>query len=154
MAMTMVAHYPDRERLVALMINLAVEELQHFREVAKLLQARGLIMQADEKDPYVNALRSHFSQEKKTYLLDRLLLGAVIEARGEERFRLIAENIEDEKLKSFYQALANSEAGHHELFLSLAVEYYPSDEVQERLAYWISLEAETIEKLPIRSRLH
>ena len=35
MAMTMVAHYPDRTRLVAEMVDLALEELTHFRQVIK-----------------------------------------------------------------------------------------------------------------------
>ena len=42
MAMSMVAHYPDRPRLVTEMIDLALEEMNHFRQVYRLIEARGL----------------------------------------------------------------------------------------------------------------
>ena len=42
MAMTMVSHYPDRPELVAAMIDLALEELSHFRSVVKIMQERGV----------------------------------------------------------------------------------------------------------------
>ena len=40
MAMTMVAHYPDKPELVAAMIDLALEELSHFRAVVKIMHER------------------------------------------------------------------------------------------------------------------
>ena len=72
MALSMVSHYPDRARLVLAMSELAVEEMVHFREVIKIIQARGLILGADTKDPYVNGMRSLMRQGSDLYLLDRL----------------------------------------------------------------------------------
>ena len=94
MAMSMVAHYPDRPRLVSEMIDLALEEMNHFRQVYRLIEARGLMLTADDKDPYVNALRRRMDKTREPYLLDRLLTGSVIEARGAERFSLIAGALE------------------------------------------------------------
>ena len=54
-----------------------------------------------DKDPYVNALRRRMDKTREPYLLDRLLTGSVIEARGAERFSLIAGALEDGKLASF-----------------------------------------------------
>ena len=87
----MLSHYPDKARLVTAMSELAVEEMVHFREVVKLIQERDLQLTADEKDPYVNEVRSWIRQGSEEYLLDRLLTGAVIEARGAERFKLVAD---------------------------------------------------------------
>ena len=87
MAMSMVAHYPDRARLVTEMIDLALEEMNHFRQVYRLIEARGLMLTADDKDPYVNALRRRMDKTREPYLLDRLLTGSVIEARGQSDFR-------------------------------------------------------------------
>jgi len=65
MAMGMVAHYPDKTELVTAMIDLALEELSHFRAVVKLMHQRGLHLQADEKDPYCagrsGAAKTNFS---------------------------------------------------------------------------------------------
>ena len=115
MAMSLVAHYPDRAELTLAMVDLALDELNHFRQVFRLMQERNLVMTPDEKDPYVNQLRSHLRKESEAYFMDRLLVAAVIEARGEERFTLISERLTDDRLSTFYRTLSNSERGHHEL---------------------------------------
>ncbi len=153
-AMSLVAHYPDKPDLVREMIDLALEEMTHFKQVIRLMQERGLVMPPDEKDLYINQMRNNVRGKTDDYFLDRLLSGAVIEARGEERFRQLASHLEDEKLKAFYIALANSEKGHHQLFLQLALQYFNEESVDERLAEWLAIEKTVVENIPIRSRLH
>ena len=154
MAMSLVAHYPDRHELVRSMIELALEELNHFRQVIRLMQERQLVMAGDEKDPYVNQMRAHVRSGPKEYFLDRLLSGALIEARGEERFLMISKSLKDLKLKSFYRRLAISEKGHHATFIRLAKEYFNKRTVDQRLSDWVAIERNIIEQLPVRSRLH
>jgi len=154
MALSMLSHYPDRARLVTAMSELAAEEMVHFREVVKLIQRRGLQLSADEKDPYVNEIRSWIRQGSEEYLLDRLLTGAVIEARGAERFALVAEALSAGSVRRFYQSLARSEARHYELFLDLATEYFPSETVGSRWQELLAAEARCMQALPIRAALH
>lgn len=154
MALSMLSHYPDRARLVTAMSELAAEEMVHFREVVKLIQERGLQLTADEKDPYVNEVRSWIRQGSEQYLLDRLLTGAVIEARGAERFALVAEALSPGSVKRFYQSLARSEARHYELFFDLAIEYFPPETVMLRWQELLSAEARYVQVLPIRAALH
>ena len=154
MAMSLVAHYPDKPDLVREMVDLALEELTHFKQVIRLMQERDLCMTPDVKDLYVNEMRHHIRGDTQDYFLDRLLSGAVIEARGEERFRQLADHLMDEKLKVFYLALANAEKGHHQLFLRLALQYFNDQVVDKRLAEWIVIEKSVIESIPVRSRLH
>ena len=154
MALSMLSHYPDRARLVSAMSELAAEEMVHFREVVKLIQERGLQLSADEKDPYVNEIRSWIRQGSEEYLLDRLLTGAVIEARGAERFALVAEALPAGSMRRFYQSLARSEARHYELFLDLATEYFPSETVASRWQELLASEARCMQALPIRAALH
>ena len=154
-AMTLVAHYPDRAELVEVMIELAIEELNHFKQVMKILASRNLIIENEKKDPYVNELRRHMKKsDSGAYLLDRLLSGAVIEARGEERFSLLAENLSDQALRSFYARISASEARHFCLFLDLADKYFHRKTVEDRLSEWIEIEKLAIESLPITNRLH
>lgn len=154
MAMSLVAHYPDRQRLLDEMIDLALEELNHFRQVFRLLKRRNLTPGADEKDPYVNAIRKHTRRGQDDYFLDRLLIGAVIEARGAERFQLIASALTEPELKSFYETLARSEANHYTCFLDLANHYFDNESVELRLQEWLVLEADIMANLPIQPRLH
>jgi tRNA 2-(methylsulfanyl)-N6-isopentenyladenosine37 hydroxylase len=51
--------------------------------------------------------------------LDLLLIGALIEARSAERFRLLAPRLQ-QPLAEFYTTLERSEARHFELYLDLA----------------------------------
>ena len=154
-AMTLVAHYPDRAELVEVMIELAIEELNHFKQVMKIITSRNLIIENEKKDPYVNELRRHMKKsDSGAYLLDRLLSGAVIEARGEERFNLLAKNLSDQALRSFYARISASEARHFCLFLDLADKYFHRKTVEDRLSEWIEIEKLAIESLPITNRLH
>lgn len=154
MALTMVAHYPDKPELVSAMIDLALEELSHFRAVVKLMHERGLSLLPDEKDAYVNAMRSHLRDGKDFYFLDRLLIAGIIEARGAERFGLIAATLEDGDLKRFYQSVTRSEEAHQALFVELAEQYFSSEEVHQRLEELLNAEADIARALPSRIALH
>lgn len=154
MAMSLVAHYPDRTDLVTKMIDLALEELNHFRQVVKLATGRGLKLGPDEKDPYVNRLRSHVRKGPDNYFLDRLLSAAVIEGRGAERFELLSGHLDDDAIGEFYRTLAKSERTHHELFIGLAHRYFPVDVVDRRLDEWLGIEQAIVDGLEIRARLH
>ena len=57
-------------------------------------------------------------------------------------------------MKSFYEAITRSEERHNTLFLDLAREYFPDNEVQSRLEELLEFEADLVSRLPIRARLH
>ena len=154
MAMSMTLHYPDKPDVVRAMIDLAIEELMHFREVVKLMASRNLQLLPDRKDAYINQLNKLARKGSDYYFLDRLLLGAVIEARGAERFGLIAQAVTDPLLKSFYQAIAGSEDKHQALFIDLAENHFPSQHVRERLEELLLAEAAILKSLPFRAALH
>lgn len=154
MAMGMVAHYPDRAELVTAMIDLALEELNHFRAVVKLMHERGLSLLPDEKDAYVNALRRHIRNGKAHYFLDRLLVAGIVEARGAERFGLVADALPAGRMKRFYQSITRSEESHEELFLRLAEHYFDKAEAHARLEELLDAEATIVRELPVRVALH
>lgn len=154
MAISMLSHYPDRPALVKAMADLAIEELVHFREVIKIMAARGVQLGADNKDSYVNQLRKLSRKGSQVYMLDRLILGAVIEARGCERFGLVAQALPQGDLKQFYQRIADSEAKHGDLFIDLAKLYFPDNAVEQRLNEILEREAEIIQTLPLIPALH
>ncbi|MEM8662014.1 MAG: tRNA-(ms[2]io[6]A)-hydroxylase [Pseudomonadota bacterium] len=154
MAMSMLSHYPDKVELVAAMADLAVEELSHYREVVKWIHKRGLVTAADTKDHYVLALRDHIRDGRDVYLLDRLLIAGVIEARGAERFALIAEALPGSPLKRFYQSIARSEQRHYSLFLDLARLYLEEATISRRWDELLDTEAAIMVRLPIKAALH
>ncbi|NRD75095.1 tRNA-(ms[2]io[6]A)-hydroxylase [Shewanella sp. VB17] len=154
MAISMISHYPDKTTLVEKMIDLSIEELCHYREVIKLIHERGRQLNSDSKDEYVNAFRGAMRKGGEAYFLDRLIIGAIIEARGAERFALIAKALPDGKMKSFYLSLSESESRHYELFLELAALYFESAAIDQRVDELLDIEATICASLPIRSALH
>lgn len=154
MALSMSLHYRDKPGLVSAMIDLAIEELAHFREVVKVMHELGLTLEKDEKDPYINGLRKALRKGTEDYFLDRLLAGAIIEARGAERFGLIAEALAVGELKDFYTLISRSEEKHHELFLTLASRYFEPNEIQSRVDELLDFEAQLLDDLPVRAKLH
>jgi tRNA-(ms[2]io[6]A)-hydroxylase len=153
-ALSMVSHYPDKVILVESMLDLALEELNHYRQVMKLMLQRNLTAGPDEKDPYVNAIIKKIRRGPDYYFLDRLLSAAVIEARGAERFDLLGAALDEDSLRTFYQTLARSEHNHHALFINLAGTYFPCGEVNDRWQEWLEIEATVLDSLTIRPRLH
>ncbi len=157
-ALSLVTHYPDRQELVRLMIELAREELHHFQQVHQLVENRGLLLTRDRKDPYLNALLKRIRRGREDYFLDRLLIAGIAEARGCERFGLIAAALEkrgaDSALAVFYANLSESEARHRELFIDLAGLYFDKKAVGSRLSEWLDDEARIVSELPITAALH
>ena len=154
MAISMLSHYPDRVELVAAMAELAVEELTHYREVVKWIHRRGLLTAADRKDHYVLALRNAIRTGSEVYLLDRLLTASIIEARGAERFALVAAALPPGALKKFYLSIARSEERHYELFLNLAGKYLDAQSIAARWDELLDIEAGIVAALPIQAALH
>ena len=155
MAMSFVAKYPDRKEIIPDLIATGIEELEHFQSVYELMASRGIpLSHSIGEDPYVKALIKKCHSGRKERFLDRLLIASVLETRGAERFKMVADALEDPELKKFYKMLWTSEAKHGHIFVKMALNYFDKDQVYERLEWWIQQEVEVIESLEIRSALH
>ena len=153
-ALGMVAHYPNRRSLVSACLALAREELSHFEAVWRLLDARGRTLGPDTRSPYMDGLAREFRQGSEPYFLDRLLTAGIAEARGCERFGLLAAALPEGAERDFYREIARAEVRHQELYLELAGEYFPAPEVEARLDALLSAEARVVAALPIRPALY
>lgn len=153
-AMSVVVKYPDRTEIIPDLLQVAQDELDHFRDVLELMNERGLQMTPDEPDPYVNQLIQVCRHGREKRLLDRLLVASVIETRGAERFRIIAEALEDPELKAFYRDLWATEARHGDVFKKMALNYFDEDEIEARNQEIIDAEAKIIANLEWRPSLH
>lgn len=153
-ALKLVSHYSDRTTLVRALIPFAQEELEHYAQVMAIILDGGLDTRPDEKDPYVGALMKLVERGTEAYFLDRLLVLGIVEARGCERFGMVAEALEPGRLKDFYTDITRSEARHHGLFVRLAREYFPGEMVQQRLDELLDAEARIVGALPLRPTVH
>lgn len=153
-ALSMLQAYPEIEGLPAQMARLAREESAHLAKVLALMEDRGLKLSRDGGDPYAKGLQQLIRTGAKERCLDRLLVAAIIEARSHERLALLAEALEEAKLKRLYQELAKSEDGHQKLFVRLALQVAEREEVEPRLTELLQAEGTLVKKLPVRAAIH
>ncbi len=153
-ALSLIAAHPDQPKLVAALSRLAQEETRHLFLVLAELERRGQPLGRCASDPYAKALRSFIRSEGEARLCDRLLVGAIIEARSCERFFLLERHCTDERLKKLYGSLLAAEAGHHSVFLRLASDLVGREAARSRLEELLEREAELIVRLPLRPAVH
>lgn len=153
-AMSLIAKYPDDRVLVRSMIHLAQEELDHFARLYAVLDARNIPLGRIEPDRYVKELLALCRPHGAEHVVDRLLVFSLVEARSCERFVLLAKHLPDPELRALYHELSFSEAGHHQVFVSLAGHYLPKAVVAERLDELTIHEAEILLRLPPSPRMH
>jgi tRNA 2-(methylsulfanyl)-N6-isopentenyladenosine37 hydroxylase len=154
---SLIQRYADKEDLVNALSPIVTEEWGHFRMVWAEMKKRGYALGRQRKDDYVNLLLQH--EPKNTpgdeKLLHKLMIGAMIEARSCERFRLLHEGLEDEALRNFYYKFMVSEAGHYRLFIDLAEQYYPAEKVRAAWQQWLKIEEQVLQLLiPRGDRMH
>ncbi len=155
MAMSFVAKYPDRVEIIPELIDTGIEELEHFQMVYKIMTDRGISLRHSiGEDPYLKALLKLCHSGREERFMDRLLIASLVETRGAERFKMVADAQTDEEMAKFYKMLWTSEAKHGHIYVKMALNYFDKDKVYDRLAWWVEKEAEILDGLEIRSALH
>ncbi len=156
MAMSFVAKYPNRTEIIPELIETALEEMEHFRDVYALMERRGITLpKGMQRDPYIDALMKLCHSDPERRFLDRLLLASIVECRGAERFRLVEKAMEeDEELRDFYHRLWVSEAKHGNIFVKMALNYFEEDKVYARLEELNEGEGKVLQALELRAALH
>lgn len=141
--LNLVAHYPEDAELVDCMTALAAEEVTHLRRVSQLLQRRGLQPAKRRSNPYVQALHRNMARGSAGRLKrDRLLVGALIEARSCERFtRLLAQIAEtDPEVADLLYDLGPAEKRHWRMFHGLAARVSEGPGFEARWKVWLEFE--------------
>lgn len=155
LCMSFAGKYVHEPLIVETMISLAREELEHYQQVYRLIVKRGIAIGADEKDPYVQELLKEVREaDPELRRLDRLIVCALIEARSSERFRILADALDDPELKAFYGDLARGEAGHHVVFVRLAERLHGESATAAALDRLLDAEARIVGTGPVRPAVH
>ena len=151
-ALALIFSYPEDVRLTVALSRLAREELRHFEQVQRAMNALKVPFQRQRPGRYGAGLRAHVRTSETGRKLDLLLAGALIEARSCERFRLLAPRLHA-PLGSLYEQLSVSEARHFELYVGFAQAMAP-DEWRVRLAWLAAREAELVTEPDDDLRFH
>lgn len=155
-AITIITQNPHLEDLVTDLLELAMEELEHFQRVHEIIKKRGYALGRERKDNYVNELYKFMNKGGSPLqsMVDRLLFSAMIEARSCERFKMLYQHVEDPELSKFYYDLMVSEAGHYTLFITYARKYGKGINVDKRWKELVDFEGELIKKYGKSESIH
>jgi tRNA-(ms[2]io[6]A)-hydroxylase len=129
-ALALMFAYPEDRKLTAALSRLAREELRHFEQVQRMMETLDVPYLRQKPGRYGAGLRATMRTADPGRKLDLLLIGALIEARSAERFRLLAPRLQA-PLSDFYTTLERSEARHFELYLNLARDFDSSKDKVE-----------------------
>jgi tRNA 2-(methylsulfanyl)-N6-isopentenyladenosine37 hydroxylase len=159
-ALSLVVRHSSSLPLVRALTEIAREELVHFERVVDFLEKRGLALGAPPVDDYAKKLRHAMNALPNSELplvVDRLLVGALIEARSCERFKLLLHALRGLEtcpadLRAFYEELFAAEARHYRDYLDLAIDAAGSlgDHVEARLALLAEAEARIVRSFATR----
>jgi tRNA-(ms[2]io[6]A)-hydroxylase len=137
---------PYGQNLIDKMVLLIKEELHHFYQVLEVMDEYGVEYRSITPCRYAKGMLTHVKTFEPDALIDKLIVGAFIEARSCERFAMLAPHL-DKRLGDFYLSLLRSEARHYQDYLTLAKEIAgpdQSDKVESRVAYFADIEASLI----------
>lgn len=133
---------PYGQDLIDKMVMLIKEELHHFYQVLEIMDEYGVEYKSITPCRYAKGMLRHVKTFEPDALVDKLIIGAYIEARSCERFAKLAPHV-DKRLGDFYISLLRSEARHYQDYLTLAQEISEFD-ITERVEFFGQLEAELI----------
>lgn len=141
-ALSLAGYYPDDAELVERAAALAAEEVQHFRRVVAILRKRGWPLGGRRKNPWAQSLRARIVPGREPWTkVDRLLFGAMIEARSCERFTRLLEVVDDPEVAQLLADLGPAERRHWELFYHLAGRETDGEALAARFQDWREFEA-------------
>ena len=111
-------------------------------------------MRRQKPSPYAGRLYHCVRSAEPERLLDTLLVCALIEARSCERFKILADAVDDPGLRSLYTGLLACEARHHGSYVELAQRVGEEESVRNRLEELAKQEAEILADRTSMVRMH
>lgn len=135
--------YPRVDELTAI----AMEELDHFRLVLKLLKKRGIPFTQPHASPWISGMMRAVRKGAQLQALDHLVCFALIEGRSCEKFQLLAEALKpvDVELADFYASLVESEGNHYATYILMARDI-DHGETDRRLDFYLDLDAQLMRR--------
>jgi len=156
-ALSLAGYYPDDLELVRKAGALAAEEVQHFRRVVAILERRGWPLAGRRSNRWAQALRQRIEAGREPWTkVDRLLFGALIEARSCERFTLLLDEIraDDPELADLLDDLGPAEKRHWEMFRELAGREVDGEALVARFQGWLEFERGLQMSLGVEPTVH
>lgn len=144
--------FPYGNELIDKMVRLIKEEFHHFEQVLEIMEKRSIPYTNLHAGRYAKGLMKAVRTHEPATLIDKLIVGAYIEARSCERFAKLAPYL-DPELQRFYISLLRSENRHYQDYLSLAKKI-AKNSINNRILEIGQIEAKLITQPDANFRFH
>jgi tRNA-(ms[2]io[6]A)-hydroxylase len=151
--MSLITKYRHLPRLQRLMARLVREEMLHYEQVLLFMERMGVEFRPLSASRYARTLRESARTDEAGRLVDLLIIGAIVEARSCERFATLWPQLPT-SLGRYYKSLLRSEGRHYQDYLALARENGDERSVNERLAHFLTIDAQLIQSPDSEFRFH
>ena len=151
--MSLITKYRHLPRLQRLMARLVREEMLHYDQVLLFMERMGVEFRPLSASRYARTLRESARTDEAGRLVDLLIIGAIVEARSCERFATLWPHLPT-SLGRYYKSLLRSEGRHYQDYLALARENGDERSVNERLAHFLTIDAQLIQSPDSEFRFH
>jgi tRNA-(ms[2]io[6]A)-hydroxylase len=151
--MSLITKYRHLQRLQRLMARLVREEMLHYEQVLLFMERMGVEFRPLSASRYARTLRESARTDEAGRLVDLLIIGAIVEARSCERFATLWPHLPT-SLGRYYKSLLRSEGRHYQDYLALARENGDERSVNERLAHFLTIDAQLIQSPDSEFRFH
>ena len=151
--MSLITKYRHLPRLQRLMARLVREEMLHYEQVLLFMERMGVEFRPLSASRYARTLRESVRTDETGRLVDLLIIGAIVEARSCERFATLWPHLPT-SLGRYYKSLLRSEGRHYQDYLALARENGDERSVNERLAHFLTIDAQLIQSPDSEFRFH
>ncbi len=125
---------------------IAIEELQHFELVLRLLERRGIPFGQPVRSPWISGLMGAVRRgDNHEQVIDHLVCASLVEGRSCEKFQVLARELRgvDPELADFYGGLVESEGNHYATYLLMA-RHIDEAETDRRLDWYLDLDARLV----------
>jgi tRNA-(ms[2]io[6]A)-hydroxylase len=154
-ALSLMFAYAEDLDLAGRMSKLAREELRHYEQVAKLMNALKVVPRRLAPGRYAARMRGLVATSEPQREMDLMICGAFIEARSCERFAALGGTIAG-PLRELFCGLHEAEARHYRVYLGLAERAAARAGIdpQPRIEAFAVLEAQLITSPDTEFRFH
>ena len=121
---------------------IAIEELEHFNLVLKILNEKDIKFSQAISSPWISGIMNTVRKGRNEQVIDHLLCAAMIEGRSCDKFQILSEALVpvDAPLAKFYASLVESEGNHYAAYLLMAKQVDES-ETNRRLDFYLDLKS-------------
>lgn len=155
LALYLVSKYPQYNKLVGGLIDIAQVQLKHFGDLYDEMQARKIRLGRElGSDLYISRILAKCRLGRRERYMDRLIVNATALLRGAERYEMLLEKVSDAKLKALYKHIAKENSDLAQKYIGLALLQFKEEDVKARIPEVLAIEAEVMEHAETGPTMH